>query len=294
MGSAPTLVSWTLNMSSLTAEFTFSEVIVGAEFKPQFINIQPSATVGSPGAVTLSDGTAIARNASTVMVQFTQQSGDQLKENTAFATASTSAATYAVITSGNIGFDMAGNSINVSSVGIPASSVENDAIAPILERFGFNVTSGVLSLVFSEVVQTSKLNVSRLALQNEKSRTSSTSFIALSDGEVSGGVSTTAEVKITSNALNAIKADRALCTNSSNTFLVAGQDTVLDQSNLGSVEITDQDALPVTPDDFSSDTSRPNLLKYIINLDLGTVDLFWSEAVDPATLNPEKLRISGN
>ena len=292
-GSSPVLRSWTLNMSSQVAVFQFSEAILGRTFTPALVRLQPSPAVGSAGSVSL-DGTVVDVNSSQVTVKFTQQSADLLKANRAFATAATAAATYAVLTSTDVGTDMAGNAITASTVGLAAASVFDDDVTPTLKRFGLNVTSGVLTLVFSEIVQTATLNTDFISLQSDSQRVSSTKYLDLDGGVVSGGLSTTAEVQLPHSFLNALKHERSLGSNDTNTYLALGAGAVLDLIDLGSELVSDQSAMLVTANEYVEDGRKPELVSYTINLDEGYIVMSWSEAVDPKTLEPGKFAISGS
>merc|ERR1711943_73979 len=61
--------------------------------------------------------------------------------------------------------DMQGNEIE-SATPISAANFVVDETVPTLEQFSLNMSSGILSLTFSEAVRAASLNASRIVLQD--------------------------------------------------------------------------------------------------------------------------------
>ena len=101
-----------------------------------------------------------------------------------------------------------------------ASNHSRDTMPPILEDVGFDLNEGKLTLTFDEAINSSSLDVMKVRLSADPDHT-----YDLTGGEVSMLSLTVAEIELTLDDLNNIKADLDLATEestpSSFTFLTA-------------------------------------------------------------------------
>ena len=153
----------------------------------------------------------------------------------------------------------------------------------MLERFNFDINVGTLTLTFSEPVITSTLDPTQLTLQS--SRMSGAVNIQLSNAaSTSSPNGPVIVLDLGGDDANSIKASTQLATSIANTFLSLTASAVQDLAGNPVVSISPSNALQVSA--FVPDTTPPQLISFSLDLELGSLQLFFSEAVDHSTLNP--------
>ncbi len=112
--------------------------------------------------------------------------------------------------------DNAADAIRASAA-LQVSVFTPDLVKPAIERFDLNLTSGLMTLYFSETVNGSTLNPTELIIQNAQMLP--TTAFRLTGGNVTGGVSDQLVLELTYDDANTIKAALDLATSAADTFL---------------------------------------------------------------------------
>ena len=170
---------------------------------------------------------------------------------------------------------------NSAQLNLPLMLIE-DTTPPELNSSSLDLDSGQLNFTFSEPINTSSINLNmvhftrRLEGREGSIEIDSATFINAQNFD------TELFFLLSCYTLNQIKADTTLCTSQSNCLL-----------NVNSSAFTDRSGNPVLTlpsnhivDNLISDTTRPNLIMYSVDLDRGTMMLVFDEPVENATFNP--------
>ena len=184
--------------------------------------------------------------------------------------------THIVIMQGGV-YDASGNSINITGPQI-VTHYSPDVTRPRLSSFTLDVNQGMLLLSFDESVFGSSFTPNNLVIQN--TATSPTSRVNLTRGSTEDTISPLVTYSISTGNLHALKLELNLATMESNTYLLADEGIVKDTVNLPSYQVSATRAYLVIPD-----TTPPELISYVANLNDGTFLLTFSEPINNITLN---------
>ena len=161
----------------------------------------------------------------------------------------------------------------------------SDTTRPELVQFHLDLNTGLLTLNFTEAVNSSSLAYAGLTLlSNNTDNLNATSEVELTNVTVIAVNQSWISVNITKSDLDEIKAYLDLATNSNNTFLVIDAATILDTSGNTVVEINDTEAVQVS--DLIPDTTSPVLESFDLDMNNGELTLTFSESVLSHTLTP--------
>lgn len=179
-----------------------------------------------------------------------------------------------------------------------------------LLRFFVDVDVGELTLNFTETVRFGSLDATKLMLRSVpddsdeyegesvslSAATTAATFAALDialrddgddawDDDGYHGVGGVLVLTLTATDLDALKAS-AVAVDATSTWLAAGAGAVTDMTGNGLIAATS----PQKPcAGYGSDTTPPELVAFDIDIDLGTLDLKFSEAVDDGSLDLTQL-----
>ena len=179
------------------------------------------------------------------------------------------------------------------SQAIQVSSFSVDASPPIIIGFSLDMNTGIAIITFDDVVLGNIFDVSAITFQNARNRVP-LKWHTLSPSSSSNSLETGFFITIYfgSEDLNRLKQIRNLTTSASNSFLTATATAVNDVSGLDVIAITDGNAIPVNQ--FKSDSIRPFLQGWTLDLNVGQVILTFSETVNIPTLQPSLITISAS
>ena len=276
----PELLSFRLNMDIGNITLTFSETVNFTSLDVLSIALQNSSSSDEVN-VTLIGGTVTnIINSIYVDVLLSLSDLNELKRIREIAITPNN--TFLTIENGSI-LDMNGNlliAIN-SSFALQADDVEEDVTPPVLESFDIDLDAGMLVLTFSETVEASSLNATVIALQNEQEAANAT--YQLTGGTNSVLDSTVISLYFSFIDLNNIKAIRDLATNTSgmDTFITLDNTTIVDMNDNFVVPIYDYNASMVN--NFTEDTTSPELISFDLDMNSGNLSLNFSETVDSLT-----------
>ena len=325
----PYLVSYSLNLTAQQIRFTFDETVNSSSFRVQDITFQsgpvyPVIVVTSTADMSWNatfNGTLNDTMVTTTTV-FTKPTSPL------FATltyGTQNASTYLRVDSTvivvNLGPDDLNSiqalvglatSINNTFVSLPMTTVQDmnynyltpintsvpqqvasfypDLNPPKLVRFDLDLSTEILLLTFSEVVNASTINLQQFTLQGTFNASNQKNSYTLTAGAFSFNYSTQVAILLSRNDLNEIKRLNNLATSVSNTFLTITSSALRDMNMNKVVALVNAvSALQVTL--FTPDTVPPQLTAFTLDMNVGTMMLYFSETVRTSTFNATALTL---
>ena len=276
----PIMVRFSLDVNVGVLTLTFDETVDYKTTNFTYITLQNSPS-SSTTSLTLTGGRANNTDYSVaVYVILTTNDLNNLKRIHALGTSLGS--TFLSILKGTV-LDMNSNpSVPISySNAFPLNVFVQDSTSPQLVSFTLNRNTGSLYLTFDETVNASSLQPTQLKLQSDLSASNVTYAYTLTGGSSSVYDSTVLVVNLTFFDLNEIKKIRGLATSVLNTFISVTNHTVLDMNGNSLIPISVQHALQAS--NFTNDTTRPVLLSFNLDMNVGVLELIFSETVDSLT-----------
>ena len=276
----PSLTASQLNLNNGTITLSFSETVRLSTFNVTQFTLQSSHSTPSQSYTLTTTSLTSATDSTYFTITISTIDLNTIKFLSELAYNENS--TFISLTSLFI-TDMFGNRI----VRIPTTDGEMitefipDSTPPAVEYFDLDLNVGNLTLVFSETVNASSLDVTQITLQNSL-LTSATNFVShsLTDYPLHPVGSKTFDIDGTvlvislgSRDLNEIKKLRLLATNILNTYISYTTRMITDMG--------DNFAYPKTLGvrNITEDTTDPMLLSYGLDLNLGLLNMTFSETV---------------
>jgi hypothetical protein len=298
----PEVIEFTLDMDAGMVLLTFSEVVAvatpfddltSAEFDVEAIKFQSSAEFNSLTTTSYPlKSSAVLIDESDVVLTIKLNSAclNDLKlleevgvdDATSFLTLATSLVK-----------DMNGNLVAEIPVddALPVGTYIPDTTPPELLSFTFNMNTGMLHLQFDEAVLVSSLVVSGLVIEDS----TGSSSLPLEVGSAALALPTNAEdvfIRLPQGTdvyeMNALKFDRNVATEESNTYVKVLQTAIKDMTNTNAVVPT---KMKVVDDGFTKDTTDPKLVDAALDMDAGKLYLTFDETIDVATFTPQFLAL---
>lgn len=118
-----------------------------------------------------------------------------------------------------------------------ASAYTADITNPILQSYDLDMDSGELTLYFSEPVQSSKIDATKITLQQYPLESKGTSRLLTNYSRTYDANGDTIIIVLSDDDRDTIKADEYLCTGTTDTFLVATEYTATDMAGNMVIEI---------------------------------------------------------
>ena len=294
----PYLISFALDNNEGILYLTFSETVDVSSIDPTQITLQSNRAL-LPSSLTISSvldevlgphddlknttsyfsltgGQLLTeRDGVSLSIRITVDNLNSLKALTQLAT--TTDDTFIVLTDDTIS-DMSNNSLVLipDNDAVNASRVIPDTTDPILDTADIDLNAGVLSLTFSETVAPATLNFETLIIQDRPNRTSLFTFSGSS--LVSIGHSTIVNVAFSKYDLDRLKRNRLIGTGSNDTYISVSNTTIYDMNNNPLVAIGDLQAIEI--DNYTRDSTPPQLERFDLDVDSGLLTLYYSETVD--------------
>jgi hypothetical protein len=285
------LSSFTVNFETAKIDLNFSDIVDASTFKGASFALQGSANEAGDAFYRLTTSTASSVDGFTLQISLSAADifGLQSIDGVAKSTSNTFAVVEATFIDDIFGRDIV--SITNGN-GLQASAVVVDSTNPTLTQFSLNMSSGLLSLTFSESVNSTTLEATALTLQSAANLSSSgaTSFTLTSGSAEFNSLRTEAAITLSSVDLNAIKLDETLCISSSSTFLSISSSLVQDLSG-GSIDtIATSNAQAIQT--FTPDTVKPVLSTSSLDMDTKTLNLTFTEPVLASSINISGVTLS--
>ena len=187
--------------------------------------------------------------------------------------------------------DLAGNAVIALSPQLsqPFITFVKDTTPPELVSFDLDLNSGVLLLLFSEPVNANTLDPTQVTLQNAVIASVSLTLSNATTTSSSNGLMIV--LHLHSDA-DRIKASTELATSLNNTFLSLTASTIQDVS--GSPVVPVPPSFAILAMVFITDFTQPQLVSFGLDLDIGSLQLSFSEAVDLSTLDPTGITLQSS
>ena len=282
----PVLEDFELDMDSSTLTLSFSETVNTSSLLPVYITLQDGLT--TQYNYTLTGGSTNTSNSSVVVVDITTYDMNLIKFD--FSLATDLEDTYITITSSLV-VDMFNNPV-VSIVDGEAKLASNytpDTTSPELESFDLDMDTGIMTFTFDETINSELFHVDSLTLQSEVDTTDPLALYTLKGGDWTMVNSTTLTLNLTIDDQDEIKYRFVLAIDANTTFITFDKDLVRDMNSNTVVPRTNGDALNVS--DYTTDTTRPVLVEWYIDLNVGAITLSYDETVNQAAINVTQITL---
>ena len=291
----PALVEFSLDLdSSAHLNLTFSETIQSSTLNVSQITLQHSVMrdLSNPDSFhTFTTSYTMSPDGLLIELVLSEQDLNEIKRK--YELAISTSTTYISITSATI-LDVFGN----PNEAIPLDDAKRirslilDSTPPELISFSLDLTTELLTLSLSEVVDASTLIVSEYTLHSDINANSNTSSYTLTPSSqlkgsgLPGFDSTRAVISLGFDDLNQIKNRTRLATQTNDTFLSITRMAIRDMTG----NLVTETLKRVDP--FVSDQTSPTLLRFALNLDTGVISLTFDEIIQASTLNESEIILS--
>jgi len=286
---APTLKTFGVDLNESTLSLVFDEPIKAATLSVTSIIVSSDNSSAPSVSYNLTGGNTSSSDGLEIVISLSLSDANAIKAELGLLV--TEGSSFVSMLAGTVA-DMAGNEIAVINInsGVEATSFVGDAGNPTLNRFDLNMTSGRLSLYFSETMDTSSLNLTMVTLQSAEWSSESQQHNLLSNGTVVTAIDTTTiDVDLSDGDLDEIKG-RLIGTSVGSTWLVLEEGAVADTSNVSVLaRANGVNALNVNA--YADDSVPPELLLFDLNVTSGIMHLSFSELIDKRTFNTLGLQL---
>ena len=284
----PTFVYFSLNLTSGLLVLVFDESISSNSLNTSGITLvsSPNSTSQNTSYTLTSTSLVISNDEQVTRVQLGAIDLNSIKLLDMLATSPEN--TYLSIEANSLS-DLR-NNFNLAVTISMAPNVHifsPDLLAPILTSFNFDLNLGILTLFFSETVNTSTLNLTTISLQASVS--SPDQIISISGGIFLSEPASSLNVTLIEYDLNLLKFSNQLATNSQNTFLSTLDNTVRDMNGIPMSPISRNAAVKVTQ--YISDTTKPFVQFAMFDMNSSVITLGFSETVIYNQIYPSFLTI---
>eukprot|EP00118_Oscarella_pearsei_P023607 m.284220 g.284220 ORF g.284220 m.284220 type:complete len:7575 (+) comp40677_c0_seq9:1023-23747(+) len=287
----PSFVSFSVNMHGANLTLTFSEAVDASSFNISQIFLQNNVTA-TEEVFTFTGFSSISDDGAELTIAFT--SNDINKLNTLpYCTSAEDC--YISFTTGLVK-DMVSLPLNalVNVTAVKASRFVVDKQAPSLLSFEeINFNDGTFTLVFSEAVRVSTLNVSVVELKQWYDTGFPRSEVALTTGSTTSSDGTSVVVTLSSVDLNSIKSAISLCISPGQCYIRFSTEFIEDMAG-NRVEgladdISNRDL--TSPTRVIKDTTGPKILAVDLNMETGELTVSLSEFASALNFDPTAITL---
>jgi hypothetical protein len=248
-GSKPTLSAFSLNMDgtpSLT--LTFSEAVNLNLFNETTMKLLQTSDANSAGVDISNNGIATAADSTTIVLMLGVDDANAIKADVTLGTSTTN--TFLRVTSATIN-DMALNPLDVRTPISAATTVVNDRTAPTLISVALDMETGIMTLVFNEMVKLSEVIAAKILVRTDDNDVDAIDLRGSTQSSTVGS-STTIILIISFNKLNqfTLNSNRTV---PGTAFIVLGEGAVTDTSPNKNTNVhISQQAHPFNPRSYPS------------------------------------------
>jgi hypothetical protein len=280
-------LSFTIDLEARELVLVFNEIINTELFQPKQITIQSHEDIADASAShTLNSSKTRSPDGRTVVISLSDEDLLAMGKTDALAIS----ADNSFLQMNAAAFeDMFGRNVLALTVGKAkkASKFVPDTTAPAIKHSHLNLTSGTLSLSFSEAINTSSFDVTDIKVQEMESATNSSLSTNLTgaDNVVFADDAQSLVIYLLTANLNDIKLHDNLATSIKNTFVTYSASLVADLADVRIISRVNGLAISA----FTKDTRSPSLVAFDINMDLAVITLEYDETVRALTSHLSKL-----
>ncbi len=275
----PTIITFSLDMDVGVLSVTFSE-----EIRPSSLNLSLISLHGASGdqVVTLGGGDiSTEASNSSVNIALSETELDSLKVSPGVASALNN--TFLAVEAGYV-VDTVGNTARDIPDSLQVTDLQLDTTNPLLELFTFDLDGGEMVLSFTEPMDENSLAADQLVLTNTTATFSPASVVTISL------TPRTISISLSQVDLNQIKqAEICLSESTCNLYFPGSPGEIVGTDYAGNILIEIPSSSPIRVYNFSNDTTPPQLLQFILDLNTGTIELAFSETVALSSLDPTQI-----
>ena len=183
--------------------------------------------------------------------------------------------------------DTAGNP--VGEIDHNSGSFVQDETRPEIVSFNYNQDTGEITLSFNDVVDTSTFYPPSITLQHDRYRSQGRTFSPSLESYANSPDGYVVIMQLSHDDLLRLKSNTGVARNENDTYLTFAASLIDDTQGLDVVPITDGKAIQVSV--FTPDERPPELIEYQLDMDLGQLNLSFSDTVNLTTFNASGLTI---
>ena len=270
-----TQVDFDFELKTITVKF--DDVMDMSTLRVQSLFVQNGSEVGAGYEVRLSTSSTVSDDGYVLVVDLSFQ--DELNINRIVGLATEQSNSFLSLQATAL-TDIDGRNTVALTSGMQVASFTPDTTRPIVTSFDLDMSSGELTVDFSEAVNTSVWDPTAITMASAADSTSAVQ-IAITGEQNHTFVENQTSVTfvLLKEDLDALKLNDGIATRNDNTFMFHGASLTVDMAatNNAVVPITAAAAAPVT--DITPDTVAPELLSFAVDMDVREVTLSFSEPV---------------
>ena len=282
----PTVSAVALDMDKLTLTITFSETVKISTFAMTTLKIESQANGGA--VVEIKAGTSSVKDDPVVTLALDPLDADKIKKDITLGTKKEDS--FLRVQAGTVK-DMKDNVLDAPSTAVTVGTYVADKTPPALVSVGFDMNAAAaratVELVFSETVDADTIELGKFRFL--KAGTSTTA-VALLDAETTATTVDSTKIKLTlsKDSTNKLKLE---------TTTAVSKDSVILEVDGGGIK--DMKGIAINKGKlgkavvFVADATKPELDSFALDMDKGTIELVFSEAVDVNEFEVKELTLQG-
>ncbi len=285
----PLLVSFNIDMDLGSLYLTFDETVEASSLSVTSITLQDGELASSNSSTyTLTGGDRSLEDSTVLMVNFTFFDLNEIKKIRGLASDVNGSNTFITITNLTV-VDMNANPVISVPDGdaIEVTRFIEDSTRPELQKFDLDMNTGIITFTFSETVDTLTFNVTQFTLQDSQNVSDVFQSFTLTEANLLTGDDVIIAQELLYFDLNTIKRLGYLATSESDTYLSVTELAIQDMNGNKLTAISPYNALSVSA--YGSDSIRPLLESFDLDMDSGEITLTFSETVNVSTLNVNEI-----
>ena len=292
--TSPLLVTFDLDMDTGTIYLTFDETVEASSLDVTQITLQDSTLASTPNnTYTLTGGYTSVDDSTILVVNFTFFDLNEIKKIRGLASNPNGTNSFIVITNMTL-VDMNFNPVVPipDGMALRVNTFTEDLTPPELLSFDLDLDLGILTLNFSETVDTLTFNVTQFTLQSSENASNSLQTYTLTEPYLLTGDEVVIVQQLLYIDFNTIKSLGELATSRDDTYLWISEAAIRDMNANSVVSISPYTAIQVTR--YQDDITRPRLEAFDLDMNLGELMLTFSETVNVTTLDVTEILLLNN
>ena len=282
---SPTLMSYVLDLDMGLLNMTFSEAVTIQMVAGQ-VTLQDAPTNPANDYTLMNDGmltSILASEFITIVMNISDL--NNIKSNPSLATSTSN--TY-LVANELFAVDLFNNLLENITVGLQASTVIADTQPPIAIRSKVDINNAQITIDFSEPMSQTSIDFSQVYLGGTAQNPSPQYNLSDSSLIATEALATRFVFSISLLVLQQIKFDTSVCSVAENCFLFLAGGSFSDISGNAVTPIT----TGLAPTEFTPDMVAPQLMTYILDLNMGSMRLTFNEPTDTAGFNPSGITLT--